>query len=135
MVTEFFLDIQPPTVTHQEKKIGVRNGKPYTYEPEELKDARQKLTAHLAGRVPKEPYTRGVRLVVKWCFPKGEHRNGEYRTTKPDTDNLQKLLKDVMTGVGFWTDDALVASEICEKFWANRPGIYIRVDPLSEVGT
>ena len=135
MVTEFFLDIQPPTVTHQEKKIGVRNGKPYTYEPEELKDARQKLTAHLAGRAPKEPYTRGVRLVVKWCFPKGEHRNGEYRTTKPDTDNLQKLLKDVMTSVGFWTDDALVASENCEKFWANRPGIYIRVDPLQEVGT
>jgi Holliday junction resolvase RusA-like endonuclease len=133
MVTEFFLDIIPPTCTHQQKKIGVRNGKPYTYEPDELKDARQKLTAHLAGYAPKEPYTCGVRLVVKWCFPKGGHRNGEYRTTKPDTDNLQKLLKDVMTSVGFWTDDALVAIENCEKFWANRPGIYIRIDPLQEV--
>jgi Holliday junction resolvase RusA-like endonuclease len=135
MVTEFFLPIVPPTVTHQEKKIGVRNGKPYTYEPEDLKDARQKLAAHLSGRAPKEPYTAGVRLVVKWCFPRGSHRDGEYRTTKPDTDNLQKLLKDVMTSVGFWTDDALVASEICEKFWASRPGIYIRIDPLPEVGT
>ena len=32
--------------------------------------------------------------------------DGEYRTTKPDTDNLQKLLKDCMTATGFWTDDA-----------------------------
>ena len=136
MVTEFFLPIVPPTVTHQEKKIGVRNGKPYTYEPEELKDARGKLSAHLGSRVPKEPYTAGVRLVVKWCFPKSaNHQDGEYRTTKPDTDNLQKLLKDVMTELHFWTDDALVASEIIEKFWANRPGIYIRIDPLPEVGT
>jgi len=135
MVTEFFLPIVPPTCTYQEKKIGVRNGKPYTYEPEELKDARAKLTAHLAGRVPKKPYTAGVRLVVKWCFPKGAHPDGEYRTTKPDTDNLQKLLKDVMTELRFWTDDALVASEICEKFWANQPGIYIRINPLQEVGT
>lgn len=133
MTTEFFLNIVPPTVTHQEKKIGVRNGKPYTYEPEELKNARQKLAAYLVGHAPKKPYTGGVRLAVKWCFPCGNHRNGQYRTTKPDTDNLQKLLKDVMTKVGFWEDDALVASEICEKFWADRPGIYIRIDPLTEV--
>ena len=65
-----------------------------------------------------------MRLLVKWCFPRGEHADGEYRTTKPDTDNLQKLLKDCMTAVGFWKDDAQVASEICEKFWAELPGIY-----------
>ena len=74
--------------------------------------------------------TKGVRLAVKWCFPNGNHKNGEYRTTKPDTDNLQKLLKDVMTDLGFWKDDALVASEIVEKFWAETPGIFIYVETL-----
>ena len=49
-------------------------------------------------------------MVTKWCFPKGKHSDGEYKATKPDTDNLQKMLKDVMTEVGFWKDDALVAS-------------------------
>jgi Holliday junction resolvase RusA-like endonuclease len=29
--------------------------------------------------------------------------------------------------VGFWKDDALVASEVIEKFWANIPGIYIAI--------
>ena len=37
----------------------------------------------------------------------------------------------LMTATGFWTDDALVASEIVEKFWAERPGIFIRVEELT----
>lgn len=68
--------------------------------------------------------------MVKWLFPKGRHRDGEYRTTKPDTDNLQKLLKDCMTVAGFWKDDALVCSEIVEKFWAGTSGIWIRVEEV-----
>jgi len=125
------MPMKPPTVTHQEKDIAVRNGKPIVYEPPELKDAREKLTAHLASFVPAEPYTTGVRLVVKWLFPKtGRHRNGEYKLTKPDTDNLNKLLKDCMTKLGFWKDDALVASEIIEKFYGEIPGVYIRIEVL-----
>lgn len=131
MVTEFFMAIVPPTVTHQEHRVAVINGRPEIYDGPELKDARQKLTAYLTDHRPKERYECGVSLMVKWCFPKGRHRNGEYRITKPDTDNLQKLLKDCMTAVGFWKDDALVAREIVEKFWADLPGIYIRIEELT----
>lgn len=131
-MTEFFMPMIPPTVTHQEKDVAVINGKPVIYEPPELKDARAKLTAHLAQHSdPYSPYTAGVRLTVKWLFPiKGKHRHGEYRISKPDTENLQKLLKDCMTELSFWTDDALVASEICEKFWSDTPGIYIKIEEL-----
>jgi Holliday junction resolvase RusA-like endonuclease len=121
----------PPTVTHQEKQVTVRNGKPVFYEPPELKDARAKLMSHLAAHRPQQPYEGGVRLTVKWLFPtKSIHKHGKYRTTKPDTDNLQKLLKDCMTRSHFWTDDALVASEICEKFWSDTPGIYVKIEEL-----
>lgn len=66
--------------------------------------------------------------MVKWYFPlSGGHYNGEYKTTKPDTDNLQKALKDIMTKLGYWKDDALVVSEVVEKFWAERPGIFIHI--------
>ena len=126
----FFLPMIPPTVTAQEHKITVRNGKPIFYDPPEVKQAREKLISHLARFAPEKPFNCGVRLAVKWCFPKGSHKDGEYRTTKPDTDNLQKLLKDCMTTCGFWTDDCLVASEICEKFWADIPGIFISIEPL-----
>ncbi len=130
METQFFVPMVPPTVTHQETKVTVRNGKPYFYEPQELRAARLKLTNHLGAYIPERPYTGGVQLLTKWCFPKGKHRDGEYRITRPDTDNLQKLLKDVMTRLGFWADDALVASEIIEKFWASVPGIFIRIEEL-----
>lgn len=130
METQFFVAMIPPTTTHQEKGVAVRKGRPVVYEPQDLKNARAKLTDHLGRFVPEQPYTAGVRLYTKWCFPRGKHRDGEYRITKPDTDNLQKLLKDVMTRLGFWADDALVASEIVEKFWTTIPGLFIRTEEL-----
>ena len=130
MEMEFFMSMIPPTVTAQEHNVTARNGKPVFYDPPELKDAREKLTAHLSKHAPEQPFGIGVRLTVKWLFPRGKHADGEYRVTKPDTDNLNKLLKDCMTKLRFWRDDALVASEICEKFWAERSGIYVRIEEL-----
>lgn len=131
MSTEFFMPMIPPTTTHQEKKITYINGKPVFYEAPDLKNARAKLEANLAKHIPKEKYSTAVRLVTKWCFPiRNNHQDGDYKTTKPDTDNLQKLLKDVMSDLGFWNDDALVCVELCEKFWSNIPGIYINIKEL-----
>ena len=131
MRTEFFMPMVPPTKTHQQKQVRVVKGKPVFYEPTELKAVRSKLMAHLGQHVPEQKYTGAVRLITKWCFPiTGKHQDGEYKATKPDTDNLQKLLKDVMTDLGYWTDDALVASEITEKFWARIPGIYIKIEEV-----
>ena len=132
-MTEFFMAMADvPTVTHQEKQVHVIGGKPVFYEPQELKMARAKLRAYLQQHKLPQPYTGPLELTTKWCFPlKGNHDSGEYRITKPDTDNLQKLLKDCMTDVGFWKDDALVCREITEKFWSDVPGIYIRIEKLS----
>ena len=131
MRISFFLPMNPPTVTHQEKAVHIVKGKPVHYEPEKLKAARSKLMAHLAQYAPDAPMKGAVRLGVKWCFPiTGNHVDGDWKTTRPDTDNLQKLLKDCMTALGYWKDDAQVASEIVEKFWAANPGIYINAFEL-----
>lgn len=130
MITEFFMSMVPPEVTYQEHKVAVIKGKPVFYDPPEVKEAKQKLIGHLMRHKPRERYERGIRLITRWCFPRGRHKDGEYRFTKPDTDNLQKMLKDCMTICGFWKDDALVASELTEKFWAEIPGIYIRIEEL-----
>lgn len=128
----FFLSMDPPTKTQQEHRVGIsKNGKPYFYEDQDLKKARMDLRRALSRFVPDEPYTNALRLTVKWLFPKKKHRDGEYKTTKPDTDNLNKMLKDEMTHLGFWKDDALVASEIIEKFWAEVPGIFINIEEIT----
>lgn len=130
MTLEFFMAMDPPSVTAQEHKVMVRNGKPVFYDPPEVKAARLKLIGHLSKFAPDNELSGPIELVTKWCFPKDRHKNGEYRITKPDTDNLQKMLKDCMTDCGYWKDDALVCREITEKFWADIPGIYIRVTEL-----
>ena len=131
MMTEFFMPMIPPTCTHQEKRVATTiHGRPVFYNPPEVKSAKDKLIGHLSRHKPEKAYEGSIRLITKWCFPRGKHGDGEYRITKPDTDNLQKLLKDCMTLVGFWKDDAQVASEIVEKFWAEIPGIYVQVTKL-----
>ena len=126
----FFLSMIPPSVTQQEHRVGKKkDGSIYFYEDRELKEARLDLRKRLAA-IDHSTIDGPVRLLVKWLFPKGKHENGTYKTTKPDTDNLNKMLKDEMTRTGFWLDDAQVASEIIEKFWADVPGIYIEVSRL-----
>jgi Holliday junction resolvase RusA-like endonuclease len=121
-----------PTVTHQDKAVRVVRGKPQFYEPPALADARAKLMAHLAQHRPEKPLTGALRLTVSWYFWTDDPaREGMYRTTKPDTDNLQKLLKDCMTALAFWKDDAQVVSDQCIKLWAHKlPGIYVAIDQL-----
>lgn len=131
MRLKFFMPMEPPTATHQKKKVRVVKGKPIFYEPPEVADAREKLLSHLSKHVPTRKLAGPVELIVKWCFPRGRHKDGEWRTTKPDTDNLNKLLKDCMTKLGYWTDDAQAVSEVCQKFWAEVPGIFIRVRELT----
>jgi len=133
MMIEFFMPMVPPTVTAQERKVRVVRGKPVFYDTPEINAARTKIEGHLGPHVPADAMSGPVRLITKWCFPcdRNAHMNGQWRDTRPDTDNLQKLLKDCMTHVGFWIDDAQVASEITEKFWADVPGIYIRLEELT----
>ena len=128
----FFIAITPPTSTAQMKQVRVVKGKPIFYDPPAVKEARNALTAHLVLHKPDKPMSGGISLRVLWLFPRGKsHRNGEWRITKPDTDNLQKLLKDCMTRCGFWNDDAQVAREIIEKRWSDEPcGIYIELEEL-----
>ena len=81
--------------------------------------------------MPEEEFTGPIRLTTWWCFPAtGSHQDGEYKTSKPDTDNLVKLFKDVMTELHFWKDDAQVASEVIEKYWSKVPGIFVKVESI-----
>ena len=130
MKVHFFLAMEPPTKTQQEHRIGKRkDGSLYIYEDRDLKEARLKLR-HALNKIEHERLDGKIRLTVKWLFPRGSHPDGEYKPTKPDTDNLNKMLKDEMTHTGFWKDDAQVVSEIIEKFWAEHPGIFVNIEEI-----
>lgn len=128
----FFLPMIPPSTTFQKKNISVtKNGKAVIYDSNELKEVKQKLMAFLGKHTPPVPLEGALSLTVKWCFPADEkHPPASWKTTKPDTDNLEKALKDCMTKLKFWKDDALVCREIVEKFYNDIPGIYIRAEVM-----
>lgn len=136
MRIEFFLPMIPPTHTYQQgSRTAVRNGKVIRYHDKQLADIKSKLLAYLSKYIPDQPFQGGVRLATKWCYPaKGNHRDGDYKLSKPDTDNMVKLFKDVMTELHFWKDDAQVASELIEKFYADMPGVYVYLEDLPTNG-
>lgn len=107
--------------------------KPVFYEKANVKAARFQLAQAMLPYRPKQPLEGAIELSVEWHFPCGKHHpDGAYRTTRPDTDNLQKLLKDVMTDLGFWKDDAQVCRDLCTKLWSSKPGVLICVSKLEE---
>lgn len=131
---QFFIPMKIPTVTHQEKQVHVVNGKPVFYEPADLKQARAALTDYLAQYAPEEPLKGPIELVVKFCFPlvTGSY-DGQPKTTKPDCDNLVKLLQDVMNKLNYFEDDRFVVSLIAQKFWAKIPGLFISLEPAERM--
>lgn len=70
MRIEFFMAMDPPTCTHQEKQVRVVNGKPVFYEPPELKRARQKLVGHLAKYRPPEQMRGGAGACDNLVLPR-----------------------------------------------------------------
>lgn len=96
-----------PNSTPQQRKLG---GKA-THPTQGLKYARAAWRALVERYAPVKPIAKGtpVRLCVQlFYYRKG---NPAFKTTKPDGDNLLKIIKDAMTSAGFWEDDALVADE------------------------
>lgn len=132
MNMKIFLLLDPPRSTAQMQKIAVVHGKPRMYKPPNVLKAKNLLISHLKPFKPSVPLEGPIELHVTWLFPRGNrHKHFEWKITKPDTDNLQKMLKDCMTEVGFWKDDAQVVVEHVEKLWSNEPcGISITYNSL-----
>lgn len=130
----FFLPMKRiPSATQQTHKVSTRSGKPQFYEPQELKTARLLFRDLLARRKPEAPLEGPVYLRVVFYYPATkQHPSGAWKTTRPDTDNLIKMLKDEMTRLGFWKDDAQICSEWISKVYYEHPGIEIHTWVLEE---
>ena len=73
----FFIAINPPTVTAQEHKVRIVKGKPLFYDTPEIKAAKGLLMGHLAQYKPAVEMSGALSLRTLWLFPRGRHKNGE----------------------------------------------------------
>lgn len=149
-----------PTSTAQEKKFNKKTGAVYLDEraakaKKTLDDALSKfdklipvkfdvpsqkelnLARSLDTKIETKVH-RGLQGAVKlktiWCFPEGdsiEQKDGKPKTTKPDTDNLIKQLKDVMANRGWFNKgDQQVVDEQTIKIHSKTTGIYVDISEI-----
>lgn len=108
MKIEFTINENPPTRTAQQKGVRVVGGKPIYYTKESVRSAKEWYAWHLKPYVPDVPFVGAVKVVVAFCFESKGAKTHWYKTTRPDLDNLEKALFDVMTDLGFWKDDSQI---------------------------
>lgn len=83
---------------------------------------------------PQTPYDCPIKLSVKWLYPfrKAEPNKNRIEelpcVTRPDCDNLCKLLLDIMTRLGFWTDDSIIYNLEFTKAYSENPRIEINIE-------
>ena len=133
MKIEFFQNLDKiPTVTAQQKGVNFKDKKFYT--KPEIRLVENLYKTMLIPYKPSVPMTGAVALKVSFRFPLSRgHHEGDYKTTKPDTDNMVKLLKDCMTMVGYWKDDSQVAYEVVKKTYSKDSGIYVCAETIDQV--
>lgn len=131
---KFFVELSEiPSTTAQQKGYNRYTGQFYTKgKVQEVKDL---YTLLLRTHRPEQPLAGALRLIVKFYYPvKRPHKDGEPKTTRPDTDNMIKLLKDVATACGYWTDDAQIADERVVKAYSDPSGIWFEVEQIGKGG-
>jgi Holliday junction resolvase RusA-like endonuclease len=136
-----WIDCNPPKTTGQASAriMKRRDGTMFVgkFASGKGKAAQDDLMALLMPHRPPEPLRGAVKLVVTWRYPwrKSEPKRNRALgvmpcTTRPDADNIVKMLLDCMTRLAYWTDDGQVAALTVMKQWGDGPGIGIVVTEM-----
>lgn len=127
-----------PTGTAQQKGVSVVHGKPHFYTKPQVKAQMDEyillINQALSKQGIKPPYFKDpVRVTIAFHFQiKQSMRWGTFKASTPDLDNVEKLLLDAMTQVGFWKDDALIVEKHTGKVWSDTAHIRILVEEVEE---
>ena len=114
-----------------------------TYTPSKTRESEEDFISLAKDHAPPGiPPDHPVRLRVEFYFPipkskpkwKKHIMEGDVwqHTSRPDIDNLLKMVMDAMTKLGFWKDDSFVYSITTEKYYSSRPRTDVEViyDPI-----
>lgn len=128
----------PPKHTAQasNKILKTKDGKYFIGKKSDskAKQTQNDLISLLYPYRPQKPLEGALKLEIKWVYPfrKSEPKKNRidelYCYTRPDVDNLCKLLFDVMTRLGFWLDDSQIADLHFVKYWSDNPRIEIFIE-------
>lgn len=126
-----------PKSTAQEKGVSTRGGKVHHYEKPEVKQMRNIYTVAIKQEIIRHglknclPIIGAVALDVTFYYAtKDKKKFGQPKTSKPDCDNIIKLLQDALADCGFFMfGDEQVTKLTIGKYWSENPEIIIKIAP------
>lgn len=130
----------PVTATSQQKGIRVLRkmfgGTKVLHYKKKTVEAAEKMLYYLFAKYrPQRPFSGPIEVCLNIAFPKRacdlKAKHVVPHTTRPDLDNLSKMILDVLTKLGFWHDDSKVTSLYAHKCYSASPGyaVTVRRDP------
>lgn len=138
MKIEFFAQLDEiPRTTAQQKGVNHKTGKFYT--KNKVSYASKLYDLILLRYKPPRPLVGAIRLKIIFYFPvKKPHKHGEPKITRPDVDNMAKLLIDRCGCCGgggvYWNDDAQISDLRIIKAYAEESGIYFKAVEIGQGG-
>lgn len=99
---------QIPSGTAQMKRYDGRTK--HYFKSARLQQTEDFYMQELGMHAPTHPYKGAISLSVDFdYYTPTKKRRGTWKTSRPDVDNVVKLLIDCMTKLGFWEDDSQIA--------------------------
>ena len=88
------------------------------YPRQGLRYARAAWQALLEKYAPVKPMDGPVALTINLFYHTSDKKKGgTWKTTRPDSTNLLKLIEDAMTRCGYWKDDSQVCCSYINRAW------------------
>lgn len=109
-----------PSGTSQERKYAFnpKTRRIMSYPSSACKAAKATYRRAFKPYKPNELFKAPICLEVMLFYPtKDKKKQGTLKTTRPDGDNLLKVIKDVLNELDFFEDDAHIAKESIVRRW------------------
>ncbi len=115
------------------------NGKAWAhhYQPKKVTDNAKTLAALCAEYRPESPMLGPIRLTLAFWYPwrKTEPLKNRKapvaKDTKPDLDNLEKQITDVLERSGFFANDSQIAEKRSCKGWRDQGFVKVVIETMA----
>ena len=140
----FNFEVPGKAVPQARPAASFKGGKYWRYDPVQCREYKNKILECLKAQCGISQgnfeYTGAVKVEVieyrkipkSWSKIKqmAARANKIRPVSRPDTDNILKIVKDALNGV-LWKDDAQVVSDKVEKFYSQEPRLVVSVEYLN----
>lgn len=133
MIADYFTMTfdEMPKGTAQMKRYDGRSG--HYFKSKRLQQTEDIYLTELEKYKPEHPIEGAVAVNIWFEYEiKAKKKRGTWKTSRPDVDNVAKLLIDCMTKVGYWKDDSQIVKLNLRKSYSRTESAEITISYWEE---